>query len=453
MTKLREIRTTSNYMLQKVKQSKFFKLLYRLSLVVGTYHYLLAFFGAVRYGFPSRKLFTIGVTGTKGKSSAVEILNAVLEAAGNKTALLGTVRKKVVGETAGEKPGNTMPGRFAIQRFLREAVRAGAEYALLEVTSEGVLQHRHRFIDWDAAFFLNLAPEHIERHGSFENYRAAKVSFFSSLAHSRKKKRYFFVNEDDRNVSFFSDAARAVRGGVLVLFSQRLFLDRAVAHGLDFNDPAVRRSVNEWIVPDFNVMNAAAAEAFAESRQIPWETFLAALRAFKGVPGRCEFVRKAPFTVVVDYAHTPDSLRAIYEAVRPERLSGKPGSLICVLGSAGGGRDKWKRPEMGKIAAAYCDALVLTNEDPFDESPGAILDEIEKGAREANDARLHQENIFRIFDRAEAVRKAISLAEEGDTVVMTGKGNEPTIRMARGTTIPWSEREVVEELLRERDAK
>ncbi len=444
------VRNVQYNLIEKIKRVPIFKFLCRIPWLLDAYHYLLAFLGAVWYGFPSRELFVVGVTGTKGKSSTVEILNATLEAAGKKTALLGSVRKKILNATAKEKPGNTMPGRFAIQRFLHEAVRAGAEYAIMEVTSEGIMQHRHRFIDWDAAFFLNLAPEHIERHGSFEKYRAAKVSFFSSLAHSRKKQKYFFVNEDDHNVSFFSDAAHAVRGNALVPFSHAIFLERAAAHGMNFKDPAVRRSINEWLIPDFNFMNAAAAEAFAETRQIPWEVFLRALRAFKGVPGRCEFVQKTPFAVVVDYAHTPDSLKAIYEAVRPERLTGRRGSLICVLGSAGGGRDKWKRPEMGKIAAEYCDAIVLTNEDPFNENPDTILDEIEKGARETKDARLNQKNIFKILDRREAIKKALSLAKEGDTIVMTGKGSESTIRMEHGRTIPWNERQVAEELLKEK---
>lgn len=412
------------------------------------YHFLMAWGGSVWYGHPSRRLFVVGVTGTKGKSSTLEILNAVLEAAGKKTALLGSVRRKVLHESKKGKSGNTMPGRFAIQKFLYDAVCAGAEYALIEVTSEGVLQHRHRFIDWDAAFFLNIAPEHIERHGSFENYRAAKVSFFKHLSRSKKPVKYFFINEDDENASYFADAAKRVKNGELFPFSLESFYKEAASEGNGLLSAEGRRALNEWFAPDFNIMNAAAAWEFAKTQNIPWKTFLRALWEFQGVPGRFEFVQQEPFAVVVDYAHTPDSLEKAYDAVRPEEVFGKHGSLICVLGSAGGGRDKWKRREMGKIAASKCDFLILTNEDPFDEDPEAILKEMEKGFLECSGRRTA--NYWKIVDRKEAIRKAISLAKEGDVVMMTGKGSETSIRIAHGKKIPWNEREVAEKLLREK---
>lgn len=411
------------------------------------YHFLMAWAGSVWYGHPSRKLFVIGVTGTKGKSSTLEIINAVLETAGKKTALLGSVRRKVLHESKKGKTGNTMPGRFAIQGFLHDAVCAGAEFALIEVTSEGVLQHRHRFIDWDAAFFLNIAPEHIERHGSFENYRAAKVSFFEYCSKSKKPTKYFFVNEDDENASWFADAAKQTKNGKLIFFSLESFYEEASSYGNDLISAEGRRAINEWFVPDFNVTNAAAVWAFAKTQNIPWKTFMKALWEFQGVPGRFEFVQKEPFAVVVDYAHTPDSLEKAYDAVRPEAVFGEHGSLICLLGSAGGGRDKWKRPQMGKIAASKCDYLILTNEDPFDEDPEAILKEIERGFLEYSGRRT--KNYWKVVDRKEAMQKALSLAKDGDVVMMTGKGSESSIRIAHGKKIPWNEREVVEETLRE----
>ncbi len=412
------------------------------------YHFLMAWAGSVWYGHPSRKLFVIGVTGTKGKSSTVEVLNAVLETAEKKTALLGSVRKKILYESTKGKTGNTMPGRFAIQRFLHDAVCAGAEYAIIEVTSEGILQHRHRFIDWDAALFLNIAPEHIERHGSFENYRAAKVSFFKYLSRSRKPTKYFFVNEDDDNAGYFTEAARETKNGKLFPFSLGSLLQEASLCGNDLRSAEGRRALNEWFVPDFNMVNAAAAWVFAKTQNIPWKTFMRALWEFRGVPGRFEFIQREPFAVVIDYAHTPDSLEKAYSAVRPEEIFGKHGSLICVLGSAGGGRDKWKRPQMGKIAAKKCELLILTNEDPFDEDPAAIIDDIEAGFSRIPGAKFQiSKNYWKILDRREAIQKAISLAKEGDVVIMTGKGSESSIRLAHGKKIPWNEREITEELL------
>ena len=172
------------------------------------YHFFLAWVGALLYGFPSRKIFVLGVTGTKGKSTTLELINAILQSSGKKTALISSIRFKIADDTTKNTSGMSMPGRFALQRFLRKAVRAGCQYALVEVTSQGILQHRHRFIDFDAALFTNLHPEHIEAHGSFENYRAAKVSFFEDVAErSGKSPKRFFINEADKSAQYFSAVA------------------------------------------------------------------------------------------------------------------------------------------------------------------------------------------------------------------------------------------------------
>lgn len=398
------------------------------------YHFLMAFFGDVLCGFPSRKLFVIGVTGTKGKSTAVELVSAILETDGKRTALLSTIREKIGSESRRNTWGNTMPGRFAVQRFLRKAVSVGCTHAIVEVTSQGVVQHRHQFINWDAAMFLNIAPEHIESHGSFENYRDAKVEFFRSLAHSRKPVKYFFINEEDINHHYFERAASSILGAKVVFFNRERFYEEVG-----------RNITNAWFVPDFNMENAAAATAVARVLGVGDSVILRALQSFRGVPGRLEYVQDGPFAVVVDYAHTPDSLEKVYEAVNPSRGSRAKRKLICVLGAAGGGRDKWKRPAMGKIAGKYCDAVVLTNEDPYDEYPGEILDQIEEGIRGMSPLRAKK--ILRVLDRREAVKSAIGLAKKGDTVILTGKGSEAWLHVERGRKLPWNERRTVEEIL------
>lgn len=412
-----------------------------LAPLFSLYHWFWAFVGALFCGFPSRKLFVIGVTGTKGKSTTTELIAAILSAAGKKTAFFSSVWTAIRDEREKNLSGNSMPGRGALQRFLRHAVRAGCTHAVIEVTSEGVRQHRHRFIDWDAAVFLNLAPEHIERHGSFERYRDAKVAFFSSLAYSVKRELWFFVNPGDRNSAYFAAVAEKISGAHVVKFAEA---------------PAIE---NPWFAPDFNRENAAAALAVTDSLCVPRDVAVGALERFGGVPGRLEYVQCEPFAVVVDYAHTPDSLEKVYRYLRgqPRRQRvGAPTSdvavgasenskLICVLGSAGGGRDRWKRPAMGEIAARYCDEIVLTNEDPYDENPVAILDEIEKGIG-TNQSNRHQ-SVSKILDRKEAIRKAVSLAREGDVVVMTGKGSESWIHLGHGKKIPWNEREMVQAVL------
>lgn len=407
------------------------------------YHYSLAWLGNILYGFPSKKIFVLGVTGTKGKSTTVELINAILEAAGKKTVLLSSVRFKIDKEAEKNTTGMTMPGRFFIQRFLRKAVNAGCEYAIIEVTSQGVLQHRHRFINWNAALFLNLHPEHIEAHGSFEKYRESKVKLFADTArYSKKKNKLFFINEGNASYQYFIDAVHKClkascgpndcKCGFAVYFSRESFIEKELNKG--------KERIGDWLSSDFNLENAAAATAFAISQGIEWSLIKKTLRNFIGVPGRMEILQEKPFRVVIDYAHTPDSLEKVYQTLTENsRLTTQNSKLICVLGAAGGGRDKWKRPVMGKIAAEYCKEIILTNEDPYDENPAQILSEIKSG--------IARSKVSEVLDRREAIQKAIGSARKGDTVIITGKGSEDWIHVARGKKVAWNEREIVKELL------
>jgi len=397
------------------------------------YHWLWAFWGALWNGFPSCRLFVIGVTGTKGKSTTAELIAAILAEGGKKTALFSSLWVAVGDEREKNLSGNSMPGRGALQRFLRRASRAGCTHAIIEVTSEGVRQHRHRFIDWDAAVFLNLAPEHLESHGSFEKYRAAKVAFFASLARSKKRERFFFVNASDPNAAHFTEIAERVPGAHLVKFREA---------------PEIK---NPWFTPDFNKENAAAALAVADSLCVPRGVAMGALERFGGVPGRLEYVQREPFAVVVDYAHTPDSLEKVYRYLKNQQLitnnlqlTTQNSKLICVLGSAGGGRDRWKRPVMGEIAARFCNEIILTNEDPYDENPSQILSEIKSGIF---NVQFPISNVREILDRRGAINAAIACAKPSDTIVMTGKGSESWIHVAHGKKVPWSDSETARAML------
>ncbi len=427
------------------KQSSIIKKFIAVPAVFGTYHFLWAWAGANIHQHSSKKIFVIGVTGTKGKTTTIELLNSILEAAGKETALLSSLRIKIGEKSERNRLGNSMPGRGYIQKFLKDAVRAKCGYAIVEVTSQGVHAHRHRFINWNMGVVTNLAPEHIESHGSFENYRTAKLDFLKYVLQKRGK---VFLNRDDKNFGFFSDAIsgdnRADYSKEDEWFSNyapRTSPMRAVygAHGTTEN----------FLSSDFNKENAAAAVAVARELGVSDRVIEQALSAFTGVEGRMEFVKTENYSAVVDYAHTPDSLEAAYKAAKPKPSEDfSAPKLVCVLGAAGGGRDKWKRSEMGKIAAQYCDEIILTDEDSYDEDPKEIIDEIRKGIDEEG---FSTEHVYEILDRKEAIRCAAGLSQKGDVVIGTGKGSEESIHGVRGKKIPWNEKNEFEKALEEKE--
>lgn len=407
-----------------------------ISKLKNLYHYCFAWFSAVIYGHPSRKLYVIGVTGTKGKSTVVELLSSVLEYAGKKTAFLSSVQVKVGKVYEKNTTGNTMPGRFFIQKWLSKAARAKCEYAILEVTSQGVAQHRHRFIDFNIAAMTCLHAEHIESHGSFENYREAKVKFFRDTAClSPKEHKLFFINSDaGNNKEYFS---RAVYDKVN--FYARAEFVRDVLRGNT-------AQLGDWLSSGFNLENATLVHAIAKAQGIKDDVIIKALADFRGVPGRMEFFDAKTkqsggvFKVVVDYAHTPGSFEALFSDLH-KRLNHEH-RLIAVFGSYGEGRDKWKRPELGKVAGRYCSEIILANEGPGDENPQEIVDQIAQG--------IPKEVAYRIIlDRTEAIREALLSAKAGDIVALVGKGHETYINLGGGKKIAWNERRVVEDLLKD----
>lgn len=392
------------------------------------YHFLLALAGALYYGFPSRKIFVVGVTGTKGKTTVTEIINKVLEEAGYKTALLNTIHFKIGSRVERNLFKMTMPGRFFIQRFLRSALKAKCKYAVIEMSSEGAKQLRHKFISLDALIFTNIAPEHIEAHGTFENYLNAKLKIARALENSRKENKTMIVNIDDKYSGKFLD----IKVGNKIAFS----LQDALPYTASETETVLTidgEEIKSKLIGEFNIYNMLAAANFAKSQNIDIDTIKSALEEFAGAAGRVERIEEGQsFTVIVDYAHTKESLEALYKAF------GKS-DKICVLGNTGGGRDKWKRPDMGKIADSYCKHIILTNEDPYDEGPMQIIEDMKKG--------ITKQNPEIIIDRREAIRKALSLAHKSDVVLITGKGTDPYIMGREGKKTPWSDAEVAAEEL------
>lgn len=413
------------------------------------YHFKLGFLGNMLYGAPSKKMFVIGVTGTKGKTTTANLIAQILNAAGFKT---GKIISVVFGIGDKEWKNNTkhaMPGRFKLQKLLSQMAKAGCKYAVVETSSEGILQFRHRFIDYDAAVFTNLSPEHIERHGSFENYRAAKLKLFEKVA--KKKDGIGVFNLDDESAEYFLKPEIKNKIGYSIKFinPKSEFLIKYQISNIQLSPKGTEFELDgeKFAMPligEFNVYNAAAAVSFALSQNIPLQKIREVLKNAKPIPGRMELVDKGQdFTVVVDYAHEPASLEAAYKAMKLF----KPKKIIGLLGAQGGGRDKWKRAAMAKIAENYCDEIIFTNEDPYDENPASILSDMEAGFSTITNDKLQMTNFYKIIDRREAIQKAISLAQKGDAVILTGKGGEVWMCVAGGKKIPWDERKVVEEVL------
>jgi len=403
------------------------------------YHWALAYLAALRYRFPSRKIKVIAVTGTKGKSSTVEILNAILEEAGFKTALSDTIRFKVGDKSWRNLYKMSMPGRFAMQKLIRKAVDEGCQYITIEMTSQGALFHRHRWIEIDTLIFTNLSPEHIKAHGSYEDYVQSKLSIARDMRRSRKKTT-IIGNADDKE----SDRFLACQADRKITYSVRDFEPyRIRPDGLDFTMKG--RTVRSHLSGLFNLYNITAAVAGASNEGVSTENILSAVEAFHGVPGRVERVRAGQdFEVIVDYAHTSDSLEKLYKVFRPDPSAAGRGSkrLIAVLGGTGGGRDSWKRREMGRLADIYCDEVILTDEDPYDEDPAEIIKDVAIG--------IVSKKPLVIMDRREAIREAVERARANDAVLITGKGTDPYIMGPRGSKTPWSDARVAREEIKKR---
>ena len=391
------------------------------------YHLALAFLMALSYGFPARRLVVIGITGTKGKSTAAEMVFAILRGAGYRAALLSTIRFAIENESEPNKYKMTLQGRGFAQAFMRKALKSGCTHLVIEVTSESVLQYRHWFLNLDGLIVTNIQREHIESHGSFEKYVAAKRAIVMALVNSPKKNKTLVANSDvAETVEFLSaKVPKAIGFGASAL--KNISGDE---RGVSFEYAGVR-----FFLPmagSFNALNALSAIKLCEALGISLATSAAALAKLPTVRGRVEHIDAGQdFLAIVDYAHTPDSLRALYDAFPGKRK-------ICVLGNTGGGRDVWKRPLMGRIADESCEKVILTNEDSYDESPQAIVEAMARGMKRAPEI---------IMNRREAIRAALSAARPGDAVLISGKGTDPFIMGAKGSKEPWSDARVVREEL------
>lgn len=421
--------------------------------LISWYHFCLAYLGAFAYGFPSKKLIVIGVTGTKGKTTTCNLIAQILNKCGYKTGMASTVNFRIGEREWINETKQTMLGRFKLQKLLRKMVNEGCKYAVLETSSEGILQYRHRGINYNIAVFTNLTPEHIERHGGFENYRRAKLELFKRIA--KKKDEIAIINLDDENAEYFLDIPVSKKYGYChqcKFFGYRLAMlenkyqisniklsPAGAEFEINFSGKAEKFKIP--LIGEFNVYNAMAAICVAVSQKIPIEKIKNVLIEVKPVPGRMEIIdRGQNFTAIVDYSY---ELASFENALKNLKIF-NPNKIITVIGPTGGGRDKWRRPKMGEMADKYADIVIITTDDPYDENPKKIIKEMLAGVLK-NPERVFGKNVFEIIDRRQAIKKAISLADEGDVILFAGKGGEKWMNLAKGEKIPWDESEIVRE--------
>jgi len=413
------------------------------------------------YGDPSADLGIVGVTGTDGKTSTARLAAAVLEAGGWRTGIVSTVGARIGGVDETKPPHATTPQATDLQRALAAMRAAGDRAAIVESTSHGLALGRVEGVRYDVAAFTNLSHEHLEFHGSFEAYRDAKRSLFARLAVTGSNPpkavpgwpRTGVINVDDPNGPLFAATTREAGARVLGYGRSRradLRLVRVHDDGrrlhVTWDGPGGRRRAALQLAGRFNAYNALAAAGIGLAIGLDAEAVIAGLEGLTHVAGRMQRVELGqPFGVVIDYAHSPNSLALVLDELRPVARA-RGGALIAVFGS-GGERDVEKRSMMGRVAAERARLVIATDEDPRNEDPMAIIRAIADGAEAAGAVR--GTSVLEIQDRHEAVRVAIRAARPGDVVLLAGKGHEHNILLANGGEIPWDERAAAVEALRQ----
>ncbi|MBN1450143.1 MAG: UDP-N-acetylmuramoyl-L-alanyl-D-glutamate--2,6-diaminopimelate ligase [Anaerolineales bacterium] len=411
----------------------------------------LTYLAAAFYEWPGRKLTVIGVTGTDGKTTTCNLIYHILVAAGLKAGMISTVNAVVGDEVLDTGFHVTTPDAHDVQCYLAKMVEAGLTHVVLETTSHGWSQHRVDACEFDVGVVTNITHEHLDEHGSYENYRAAKARLFSSLERTGPKlqgnPRLAVINQDDRSFDFLNDFAKVnkVTYGMGVGADLQAVDIRYSAQGMRFvaEHPRFRVGIKVNLVGRYNVSNCLAAlGATVFGLGIDPEVAARGISSLPGIPGRMEVIDMGQdFLAIVDFAHTPNALKVTLETGR-QMIDGR---VICVFGSAGL-RDKEKRRMMAEISAELADLTVLTAEDPRSESLAGILDEMGAGA--GSKGGREGETFWRIPDRGEAIKFALRLAHPGDIVLSCGKGHEQSMCFGK-IEYAWDDRTAMRAALAE----
>ncbi len=413
------------------------KKLYRL--VQPIYHFLLAITGTILYGFPAHKMIMVGVTGTKGKTSTANFIHSVLSETGQKIGLISTANIKIGEKDLPNKYHMSMPGRFILQKTLKQMRDAGCKYVVLEVTSEGVKQFRHLGLFLDVAVFTNLSPEHLASHGgSFEKYRAAKMRIFKKKLFNSLK--LVLVNEDDENAKFFLEASSAEN----IKFSlEDVSKIEEGDSGISFKYKGSDFKLNT--LGKFNIYNALPAIILGERYELDFTQIQDGLSGLSLIPGRMEEIKEGQdFKVIVDYAHEKLSMNNLLDTAKNLKKDDN-NKIIIVLGGDGGGRDEQRLYDMGKAVGEKADMVIVSNSDPYFDDEMTLSKKIADEAVRAG--KVYNENLFILLDRGEAIKKAVELAKKDDIVLLATRGSLNTMSI-KGKKVSSDDRLIAREVLK-----
>lgn len=415
---------------------------------LSAYHKHLAQFAAWRHQYPSEKIIVIGITGTKGKSTACNILWHILTQAGYTVGMATTANFRIGDKHWLNASKMTMLGRTQLQELLAQMVAAKCQYAIIETSSEGIKQWRHLGIHYDIVAWTNLFPEHLDAHGSFENYKAAKLSLFDHLVKSPTKiisgqtiAKAAVLNGDS---SYYPEFAERAVTPVKIVWSRqhnlqaRIQVENIVERpaGLDFD--IGEQHFTSQLLGEWSLDNILTAFGVGLTQGLSYSAMASALQSFQGAPGRMEsIVAGQAFKVIVDYAYEPVSLGLLYSFWRKLKPNNK---LITLISSTGGGRDVARRFANGQVAGQLCDFVIVTDEDPYDDDPQAIIDQVAAGVVTAG--KQENLNFWKILNRRAAIATAFRMAQPGDVVFLTCKGADQKICRANGKKEPWDDRTV-----------
>jgi len=407
------------------------------------YHLIQAILANFINGFPSRKIKIIGVTGTNGKTTTVQMITKILDESGAKIAVSSTINFKIKEKEWVNATKFTTLSSFQVQKFIARAVRADCEYLILETSSHSLDQFRTWGICYDTVVITNVTREHLDYHKTIEKYRQAKLKLFKNV-------KNVLVNLDmEKPEEFLKCEAEKKYGYSTNEKSKLLFnnydLQKVIAEdielGIDGTKYKIIKTEFKINLPGlFNLENALAASCVGMVYEISLEVIKKALEKIQGVPGRMEKVlNNRGLEIIIDYAVTPDSLEKVYGLISQSKKN--EAKLISVFGSCGE-RDRGKRPMMGEIVSCFADYVIITNEDPYNEDPYQIINEVASGVKN----KIKNENFWIIMDRREAIKKALQLACPGDICVITGKGAEEIMAIGK-ERINWNDKKIILEEL------